>query len=193
MWVSPSSIHERRSSPETAPTPALRMVLLLKSMNVGMLVMRKAEETSGFWSTSIFTNLTRPAYSGATSAKMGLMYLQGPHQVAQKSTSTGVSASSTSAMKLSSETGVTWLTALFVPLSVLLSICYLFSCVLWGIDDKRAHSIWSSTAAVSLHLCATRTGRGIPLIIQQLSSQQRVRARAPIPQPPSLREGGFLN
>src|SRR6478735_6980904 len=109
MWVSPSSIHERRSSPETAPTPALRMVLLLKSMNVGMLVMRRAEETSGFWSTSIFTNLTRPAYSGATSAKMGLMYLQGPHQVAQKSTSTGVSASSTSAMKFSSETGVTWL------------------------------------------------------------------------------------
>ena len=52
------------------------------------------------FSTLTFTNFTLPAYSSAISSTIGPSYLQGPHQVAQKSTTTGVSAFKTSPSKL---------------------------------------------------------------------------------------------
>src|ERR1039457_5465130 len=45
--------------------------------------------------------LTRPSYSAASSSSTGPIILHGPHHSAQKSTSTGVEAFSTSAAKFS--------------------------------------------------------------------------------------------
>ena len=55
-----------------------------------------------FASMSILTSLTRPAAALTTFSSVGVSVLQGPHQVAQKSTSTGIvrEASMTSAMKV---------------------------------------------------------------------------------------------
>ena len=55
------------------------------------------------WCWSMFTLpiLTRPLYSSANSSRTGPIILQGPHHSAQKSTSTGVEAFSTSAAKFS--------------------------------------------------------------------------------------------
>jgi hypothetical protein len=52
-------------------------------------------------STSIFTKRTS-GRSAAISARIGLMIRQGPHQTAWKSTTTGASDSSTSAVKRAS-------------------------------------------------------------------------------------------
>ena len=49
--------------------------------------------------TSTLTIFTLPAYSFDRSSSTGAMALHGAHQPAQKSTSTGVSASKTSAWK----------------------------------------------------------------------------------------------
>ena len=53
-------------------------------------------------SMSIFTRRTRPPAARTTFSSVGVSCLQGPHQVAQKSTSTGTSrlAATTSCMKL---------------------------------------------------------------------------------------------
>jgi hypothetical protein len=50
--------------------------------------------------------VTRPAISVASSSRNGAIILQGPHHSAQKSTSTGSLARSTTASKLLSLTGV---------------------------------------------------------------------------------------
>ena len=51
---------------------------------------------------SILTSFTRPPAALTTFSSVGVRVLQGPHQVAQKSTSTGMvrEASMTSAMKV---------------------------------------------------------------------------------------------
>ena len=55
------------------------------------------------WCWSMFTLpiLTCPSYSSANSSRIGPIILHGPHHSAQKSTSTGVEAFSTSAAKFS--------------------------------------------------------------------------------------------
>src|SRR5258708_8446952 len=70
-------------------------------------------EMPGFESTSTFATLRRPEYSVAISWTIGATALQGPHQVAQKSTSTGTSAWSTSVSKFWS------VAARAVPISIL--------------------------------------------------------------------------
>src|SRR5690606_4839069 len=57
--------------------------------------------------------------SVAISSSTGAIILQGPHQVAQKSTSTGLSLASTSSLKLES---VTLTVSVMVPLSVSLGL-----------------------------------------------------------------------
>src|ERR1035438_1228155 len=60
-------------------------------------------------STSILPNVTLPLYSPASSSTMGAIARQGPHQAAQKSTSTGLSDFSTSESKFASVTStVAW-------------------------------------------------------------------------------------
>src|SRR5580692_10941105 len=59
-----------------------------------------------FASTSIFPILILPWYSVASSSTMGAIARQGPHHVAQKSTSTGVSDFSTSWSKFESVTSI---------------------------------------------------------------------------------------
>src|SRR4029077_11222502 len=56
------------------------------------------------WSTSILPTLTLPWYSLASSSTMGAIARHGPHQVAQKSISTGLSDFNTSASKFASAT-----------------------------------------------------------------------------------------
>jgi len=60
------------------------------------------------WSESILTSLKRPAYSVSSFSRMGPSDLQGPHQGAQKSTSTGIfiEAATTSASKFSTVTSI---------------------------------------------------------------------------------------
>src|SRR5216684_6578675 len=70
-------------------------------------------EMPGFESTSTFATLRRPEYSVASSSTIGATALQGPHHVAQKSTSTGTSAWSTSVSKFWS------VAARAVPISIL--------------------------------------------------------------------------
>src|SRR5690606_15969481 len=55
---------------------------------------------------SILAMVTRPASSSLISSSAGAIILHGPHQSAQKSTSTGVSESSTSDWKLASVTAL---------------------------------------------------------------------------------------
>src|SRR5271166_3047839 len=64
----------------------------------------------GLSSTLIFTNLTLPSYSLASSSIEGAMALQGPHHGAQKSIRTGLSDLRTSLSKFES---VTWRTLSF--------------------------------------------------------------------------------
>ena len=62
-----------------------------KTMMVGMLITPKRWASSGCSSTSTFATITLSAYWAAISSTMGAIMRQGPHQVAQKSTSTGAS------------------------------------------------------------------------------------------------------
>ena len=62
------------------------------STQVGMLRIPKAWLSSCSWSESILTSLKRPAYCASTFSSKGPITLHGPHQGAQKSTSTGVVA-----------------------------------------------------------------------------------------------------
>src|SRR5208337_678471 len=57
-------------------------------------------------STSILPTFTLPSYSRASSSTIGAMARHGPHQVAQKSTRTGVSDFRTSWSKLESFTSI---------------------------------------------------------------------------------------
>src|SRR5580658_8708462 len=69
-------------------------------------------------STSILPILILPWYSVASSSTMGAMARQGPHQVAQKSTRTGLSDFKTSWSKFASVTSTIPLPAIFFLLVV---------------------------------------------------------------------------
>ena len=62
-----------------------------KNAIVGMLRMLNACDRPGLASTSTFTTWTVPSYLAASFSISGATILQGPHQVAQKSTTTGFS------------------------------------------------------------------------------------------------------
>src|ERR1035438_4555092 len=66
-------------------------------------------------STSILPIVTLPWYSPASSSTIGAMARHGPHQAAQKSTSTGFSDFNTSASKLASVTSTMALLAIHPP------------------------------------------------------------------------------
>src|SRR5438309_5158301 len=66
-----------------------------------------------FESTSILPTFTLPWYSVASSSTIGAIARQGPHQVAQKSTRTGLSDFSTSWSKFASVTSTIPLPAMF--------------------------------------------------------------------------------
>ena len=67
-----------------------------------MLMMLNAREMPGFASTSTLTTSTAPLYFSASFSISGATILQGPHQAAQKSTTTGRSAWMTSSSKVES-------------------------------------------------------------------------------------------
>src|ERR1700733_253086 len=79
----------------------------LKTINVGIDMMLNLIAVCWFSSMFILTTLSTSARSPALSSTTGETRRQGPHQGAQKSTSTGSSDSSTSASKLLSVTSVT--------------------------------------------------------------------------------------
>src|SRR5450755_1987849 len=66
-------------------------------------------------STSILPKVILPLYSPASSSTIGAIARQGPHQAAQKSTSTGLSDFSTSESKLASVTSTVALLAIHPP------------------------------------------------------------------------------
>ena len=72
-----------------------------KAYTVGMDCTRSCPANTGFLSTSILTSFTAPLAASTAFSSAGPSVLQGPHQVAQKSTITGVSceASMTSLAK----------------------------------------------------------------------------------------------
>src|SRR5580658_11066793 len=66
-------------------------------------------------STSILPTVILPSYSWASSSTIGAIARHGPHQAAQKSTSTGLSDFSTSESKLASVTSTMPLLAIHPP------------------------------------------------------------------------------
>lgn len=74
---------------EPAPTVLSTNSPFLKNSTVGTLRIPKRVVKSEFSSTSHFPTLTRPSYSTANSSIIGAIFLQGPHQVAEKSTTRG--------------------------------------------------------------------------------------------------------
>src|SRR5262245_36456545 len=71
---------------------------------VGIDTTWKSRAVAGFASTSILATFSAPTFSLAISSSTGATILHGPHQVAQKSTSTGVLLDSTSSENVSSVT-----------------------------------------------------------------------------------------
>src|SRR6476620_8947640 len=67
-----------------------------------MLMIPNACDRRGLASTSTLTTSTTPSYFAASFSISGATILQGPHQAAQKSTTTGLSLFRTSASKVSS-------------------------------------------------------------------------------------------
>ena len=67
----------------------------------------------GFSSMLTLATVTRPSISVANSSRNGAIILQGPHHSAQKSTSTGSLAFSTTASKLLSLTAVGFIAGSF--------------------------------------------------------------------------------
>src|SRR5690606_32931129 len=80
----------------------------LNSSSIGIERTWYFRAVARFWSMSIFTTLARPAYSPASSSRAGAIILHGPHQGAQKSTSTGSSEARTVASK---SVSLAWMTA----------------------------------------------------------------------------------
>ena len=74
----------------------------LKYAMVGMLMIPNACDRRGLASTSTLTTSTTPSYLAASFSISGATILHGPHQAAQKSTTTGLSLLSTRASKVSS-------------------------------------------------------------------------------------------
>src|SRR5205823_3788531 len=71
-------------------------------MAVGIDSKSKRDAVWRFWSMSSFANLTRGPYSSSSWRKIGSIAWHGPHQGAQKSTTTGPSAWRTSCSKVAS-------------------------------------------------------------------------------------------
>src|SRR5438093_3765845 len=91
-----------------------------------MLMMLKACEMRGLASTSTLTTSTAPSYLAAIFSISGATILQGPHQVAQKSTTVGLSFFSTSCSNVSS-------VACWMPMGVFLSSLGCARARLWTI------------------------------------------------------------
>src|SRR5205807_6989116 len=90
---------------------------LLKIPRVGMLITLYFAATPPFSSTSSLTTLSLPVYSPASASTIGAIILHGPHQVAQKSTRTGMGDFSTSLSNACSVTaGVVPAIERFLPL-----------------------------------------------------------------------------
>ena len=71
----------------------------LNSPIIGMPITPYRAATSGVSSTLVFTNLMRPPYCSARASTSGDTMRHGPHHGAQKSTTTGSEAASTSSAK----------------------------------------------------------------------------------------------
>src|SRR5438105_65485 len=85
-----------------APTTRSRSWPPATSIRVGMLKMLKRLPSVGALSVLTLATFSRPASSTPICSTAGLTIRQGPHQGAQKSTSTGTGLSSTTAWKLCS-------------------------------------------------------------------------------------------
>jgi hypothetical protein len=68
--------------------------------SVGMLRIANRPAVRGLASLSTFTSTARPCSSRAATSNCGAMMRQGPHQAAQKSTTTGSSERATNVSKL---------------------------------------------------------------------------------------------
>lgn len=73
----------------TAPTSLSFIWPSLKKRRVGMLLIPNWAAISSQSSTLHFATMALPSYSEATSSTVGARARQGPHHVAQKSTTTG--------------------------------------------------------------------------------------------------------
>src|SRR5438128_12139811 len=82
-----------------------------------MPVMPYLTAVSGFSSVLSLPTLTRPAYSSASLSMVGVRARHGPHQGAQKSTSTGLSLWTTSCFQLSVVKVATFALAMIAHLS----------------------------------------------------------------------------
>ena len=74
-----------------APTNLSTICPPLKKSIVGMLRTPKSSAISAFSSTSHFPTISIPSYSSASSEMIGPTIRQGPHHVAQRSTTNGSS------------------------------------------------------------------------------------------------------
>src|SRR5215831_20856187 len=99
-----------------------------------------------FRSTSILPTFTLPWYSVANSSTIGAMARHGPHQVAQKSISTGLSDFNTSASKFASVTSTIALLAIVpprylvpAPVSDLPAVAPVMSAALAGVSILTLH------------------------------------------------------
>src|SRR3954447_12439876 len=99
----------------STPTTCFATCPFLNRISVGIDMIPYFAAVSGFSSTFIFTTV-RSSRSLSSSSRWGAMIRQGPHQGAQKSTSTGCGDSSTSAAKLLSVTSFR-LPATYLPRS----------------------------------------------------------------------------
>ena len=92
-----------------APTNSEWSAPSRKALTAGIPWMPKACARRGFASTSTFASTTSPSRWAAASSSSGVRLRQGPHQAAQKSTTTGVLAerSRTSLSKSASPTSIT--------------------------------------------------------------------------------------
>src|SRR5882672_5835535 len=93
----------RRAS--IAPDTRAASLPCLKRISVGIERMAKRPATPGAASVSTFAKRARVFISAAARSKPGAIAWQGPHQSAQKSTTTGSSVRSTAAWKVASVTG----------------------------------------------------------------------------------------
>ena len=117
----------------TSPTLLFTTWPSLKTIRVGMLITPYWVASSGLWSMSSLHTFTSPAFSAAISSSTGASIRQGPHQVAQKSSSTGWVLCSTSASKFLEST----CTTLIVSISFR-RVCRLFVYLTLIAYPKRA-------------------------------------------------------
>src|SRR6185437_1272116 len=109
------------ASLDVAPTTRSSSLPPLNSIKVGIPLMPYRCEIDGLSSTFTLTTRAVAAYFSATAATVGSSMRQGAHQVAQKSTSTGLSDCNTSFSKLLSFTSSIFapiLAPLFTAISV---------------------------------------------------------------------------